>query len=263
MASLNPVTGKNDGFINLGISGNYQFTGVATNPTRVYNQQLSHRGTLDLVEGDFTSVGGLPRQQIFMLSLAGSTATVTGWTSPQFSQDCATSEPFYIQAASWSPDGSTIYTADTGYHPDGGSTRGPRPPGSLCDAAAAFPSTQSSVTATWINFTGCDSLYATAADSAAAYFGGHERWSMNPEQCDFQGSTAYPAPGMEGLDPANGNVYANPANTAGYYSRARGLGADDMLLTSAGLWIGSDNKTGSQMCGGAQNLSGICFLPYQ
>jgi len=35
-----------------------------------------------------------------------------------------------------------------------------------------------------------------------------------------------------------------------------------MLMTSAGLWIASDNESGSQMCGGAQNLSGICFLPY-
>src|ERR1022692_103386 len=263
MASLSPTTGKDDGFVNLGIHGNYQFAGVQSNATRVYNQALSHSGQYDLVMGDFTSAGALPRQQIFMLNVSGSKAAVTGWTSSQFSQDCADQEAYYVRSAAWSPDGSTIYLGDTGYHPNGGSTRGPRPPGSLCDAAAAFPATQKSVTATWINFTGCDSLYATAADSAAAYFGGHERWSMNPEQCDFQGSTAYPAPGMEGLDPANGHVYANPANTAGYYSRARGLGADDMLLTSAGLWIGSDNKTGSQACGGAQNLSGICFLPYQ
>ena len=35
-----------------------------------------------------------------------------------------------------------------------------------------------------------------------------------------------------------------------------------MLLTSAGLWIASDNLDGSEMCGGTANLSGICFLPY-
>jgi len=35
-----------------------------------------------------------------------------------------------------------------------------------------------------------------------------------------------------------------------------------MLATSAGLWIASDNQDASQMCGGVQNLSGICFLPY-
>ena len=73
MVSLSPATGKSDGFLHLNISGNYHYPGVATNPTQVYNQQLSHGGTLDLVEGDFTSVGGLPRQQIFMLNVGGST----------------------------------------------------------------------------------------------------------------------------------------------------------------------------------------------
>ena len=60
MVSLSPTTGKNDGFLHLNISGNYQYPGVSTNPTHVQNQQLSHGGTLDLVEGDFTSVGGVP-----------------------------------------------------------------------------------------------------------------------------------------------------------------------------------------------------------
>ena len=83
MASLSPVTGKSDGFLHLNISGSYQYSGVSTNTT-VYNQQLSHNGTLDLVEGDFTSVGGLQREQIFMLNVGGSSATVTGWTSPEF-----------------------------------------------------------------------------------------------------------------------------------------------------------------------------------
>ena len=84
MVSLSPTTGKSDGFLHLNISGHYQYPGVTTNPTHVYNQQLSHGGTLDLVEGDFTSVGGLPRQQIFMLDVGGSSASVTGWTSPEW-----------------------------------------------------------------------------------------------------------------------------------------------------------------------------------
>jgi hypothetical protein len=123
MASLSPVTGKSDGFLHLNISGNYQYPGVASNATRVYNQQLSHGGTLDLVEGDFTSVGGQQREQIFMLNVGGSSASVTGWTSPEFDgsdssypYQCATVEPFYLQAASWSPDDQTVYLATTGYH---------------------------------------------------------------------------------------------------------------------------------------------------
>ena len=268
MVSLSPTTGKSDGFLHLNISGNYNFPGVSSNPTQVYNQQLSHGGTLDLVEGDFTSVGGLQREQIFMLNVGGSSATVTGWTSPEFDgsssaypYQCATIEPFYIQAAAWSPDDSTVYIGTTGYHPNGYPV-GATPRTGLCDAAAAFPATQTSVLANWVNYTGCDSLYSAAADANAAYFAGHERYSMNPDDCDALGTNGYNAPGMEGLDPANGNLYVNTAGTAGYYSRDRGLGADDELLTSAGLWIASDNLDGSQMCGGVQNLSGICFLPY-
>ena len=49
---------------------------------------------------------------------------------------------------------------------------------------------------------------------------------------------------MEGLTPATGALTFNP-------TRGRGLGADDMLVTSAGLWIASDNLNGTSQCGGA------------
>ena len=253
-ASLNTTTGHDDGFLHLSISGNYQFPGVSSNGTRVYNQQLSNGGSLDLVEGDFTSVGGQPRQQIFMLNLTGSTATVTAWTSPEFSQACATVEPFYLQAAAWAPGDSEIYVATTGYHPYNMPT-GATPRTGLCDAAAAFPSTQASVSHLWINYTGCDSLYSTAADASTAYFGGHERWADNPNDCDAQGPGAIAAPGMVGLSPATGAVTFNP-------TRDRGLGADDMLITGGGLWIASDNFDGTSRCAGVYGYAGICFLPY-
>jgi hypothetical protein len=270
MTSLNPATGKDDGFISLNISGNYQFPGVSGNGTRVFNQSLSHGGTLDLVMGDFTSVGGAARQQIFMLNLATSPATVTAWTSPEwdgsqgeatpaspttgYPYQCATVEPFYIQAAAWSPTDSTIYIGTTGYHPNNWPV-GQTPRNGLCDAAAAFPATQGTVLHTWVNYTGCDSLYSAAADASTAYFGGHERWSSNPNDCDQAGAGAIAAPGMEGLSPATGVLTFNP-------TRARGLGADDMLITSAGLWIASDNLDGGVQCAGKSGHSGICFLPY-
>ena len=85
-----PATGKDDGFLHLHISGTYHYcnsggpSARAHEPTEVYNQQLSHGGTLDLAEGVFTSAGGQARQQIFMLNLATSPASVTGWTSPEW-----------------------------------------------------------------------------------------------------------------------------------------------------------------------------------
>jgi hypothetical protein len=244
LASLNATTGKDDGFLHLNISGSYGDGG-----TKVYNQQLSHGGTLDLLEGTFTSVGGAPRQQIFMLNLSGRSAALTAWTSPEFSQPCITDEAFYVRAASWSPDDRTVYIATTGLRgPHGANT-------SLCDAAAAFPATRASVSHKWINYTGCDSLYSTAADANDAYFGGHERWADNSHGCNKAGPGAVPAPGMVGLSPSTGAVVFNP-------TRGRGFGADDMLVTGAGLWIASDNAFSADNCAHIGGHAGICFLPY-
>jgi hypothetical protein len=279
MTSLNPTTGRDDGFLHLSISGNYQFSGVTSNATRVYNQSLSHSGQYDLVMGDFTSAGGLPRQQIFMLDLSTSPATVTGWTSPEwdgsmgelstsnpggYPYECATVEPFYLQAAAWSPDDQNIYIATTGYHPNGFPT-GSYPRTGLCDAAAAFPATINPapqadaspgyVLHEWVNYTGCDSYYSVAADAATVYVAGHERWASNPNGCDYAGPGAIAAPGMVGLSPTDGSVVWNP-------TRGRGLGADDMMITGAGLWIGSDNLGNTQGCAGKSGHAGVCFLPY-
>jgi len=258
MVSLNPTTGQSDGFLHLNISGNYQYPGVSSNPTRVFNQQLSHSGTMDLVEGDFTSVGGQARQQAFILDVGGASGTVNGWNAPEFNTNCHVSEPFYVRDGAWSPNDSTVYFGTTGFHPNDQSS----PPWTgPCDVALAFPSSPTAVSALWHNYTGCDSLYAAAADSKAAYFAGHERWSMNQNGCNNMDISAYNAKGMEGVDPLNGALYLDPTGTNGLYSRDRGIGADDMLVTSAGLWIASDNFQQSQKCGGV-STAGLCFLPY-
>jgi hypothetical protein len=266
---LNPTTGVPDAYLGLSISGNYKYSGVVPNPTRVWNQQLSHDGKRLLVEGDFTSVGGKPRQQIFMLALGASHATVTGWTSAAFSYHCSVDEPFYIQSAAWGPNDGVVYIATTGYHPLGGPTGDHDTRTGLCDAAVKFPATEKKVTREWINYAGCDSLYSVAASSTTVYVAGHERWANNGNACDAQGAGAVKAPGLAGLSTTTGKLRFNP-------TRSRGLGADQLLLTKAGLWIASDNLSGtangkpytSAMCGGEgpgsktpHDLAGLCFLP--
>jgi hypothetical protein len=259
--SLSPTTGADDGYLRLGISGSYVYTDQAgnhsvTNPTHVYNQQISHDGTKDLVEGDFTTIGGQPRRQVAVIDLGAATASTDGWHAKELDQYCATPEPFYARAAAWSANDQEIYVATTGYKPASGpgySTTDTR--AGPCDAAAAYPATAGTVTHSWINYTGCDSLYATVADSSTAYFGGHERWASNPNGCDSAGPGAISAPGMVGLAPSNGAVTWNP-------TRARGHGADDTVITSAGLWIASDNAFDASQCGGYSGHAGICFLPY-
>jgi len=275
-ASLNPGTGKDDGFVHLGISGHIQFPQVKANSTEVYNQQLSHGGTLVLVEGDFTSVGGLNRRQIFMIDVSGTTAALTGWTSPEFDGsdpnatlnpndkyfNCGASHPFYVHAAAWSPDDSEIYLADTGVKPILWNGTFPLP--GLCDAAAAFPATQTQVFSDWIAYDGCDSLYSAVADDSALYVSGHNRWFNNQNACNKAGPGAIPASGLAGLTPGptGGSLILNSGGTAGLYSRSRGHGSDDMILAAGGLWIASDNFGGGTSCGGQAGFSGLCFLPY-
>jgi hypothetical protein len=254
-ASLNQATGRDDGFLRLDIHGS-----LVRSPTKVYDQQLGHTGKRLLVEGTFTSVAGRPRQQIFMLNLDASQAGLTGWTSPEFNSSCIRAESFYVRDAAWSPDDSTIYIADTGDHLLNWSGHA-FPLTGLCDAAAAFPAQWRSVSHAWINYTGCDSLYSVAADSSAVYVAAHPRWSENANACNKKGPGAITDPGMQGLSPGNGHTIMNAKGSARYtMSRAN---ADDMLITSAGLWIASSNRQGSSRCGGVGGHAGICFLPYR
>ncbi|HEV2377380.1 MAG TPA: hypothetical protein VGS19_35105 [Streptosporangiaceae bacterium] len=274
--SLNPSTGANDGFLHLNISGHYHYcnsTGGRCNvifPTQVANQQLSHRGTLDLAEGVFTSVGGHARQQIFMLNLAASRATVTAWTSPEFDgskgnlpggypYQCYWDESYYLRDAAWSPNDSTIYTVETGYHPWNQPVRN-FPRTGVCDAAVAWPATQASVKHLWINYTGCNSLYSVAADSAAVYVAGHPQWSENSDGCKSAGPGAIADRGMQGLDPTTGNLLESASGTP-VYSMSR-ANAGDMLITRAGLWIGSTNRYGNSWCNNEADHTALCFLSY-
>jgi len=259
--SLSLSTGRDDGYLNLHVSGHYSFPGADQNQTAVYNQQLSPGGAQVLAEGTFTRVAGDARQQIFMLNL-GSHGNVSDWYSPEFSRFCAADHPFYVKTAAWSPDGSTVYVATTGFHPEGWDSTFPLT--GLCDAVAAFPATRTGGLAhEWVNYTGCDSLSSVAADYGAVYAGGHERWGDNPRGCNAAGPGAIPSPGMGGYAPGRtGGRLLTGAGGTGLYSRGRGMGADQMLITRAGLWIASDNLDGTDTCGGAGGHAGICFLPY-
>jgi hypothetical protein len=258
--SLNPATGADDGYLNLHISGHYVYPRASPVPTGVYNQQLSPAvyGSYVLAEGVFTSVGGFARHQIFMMHLAANRGQVTTWYPTDFNQYCNRKEPFYVHDAAWSPDGTAIYTADTGLAPD--TWPGTFPLTGLCDAAAAFNTNRGQVSPNWINYTGCDSLYSVAADGHAVYEAGHPRWSQNPNACNAEGPGAIPDRGLQGLWPSTGLLMTSAPNTA-RYTMAR-ANATDMLVTSAGLWIASSNRYGADSCGGVGGLAGICLLPY-
>jgi hypothetical protein len=240
LVSLNPSTGLTTNYLKLNIQGS-----LPNSVRKVYNMELSHAGDRLLVMGSFTTVLGTGRQQIFMLDLGDTAATLDNWYAPTFSLQCASVEPFYVQAAGWSPDDAKIYLATTGY----------KGASSICDLVAAFSSASvSTLTPLWTNRTGCDSLFAVAADDTNVYIGGHERWMSNPS-CDSKGATALDRPGIGSVTADTGTATAwNP-------TRARGKGADDMIITSAGLWVASDNWDNSVKCANVYH-PGICFFPY-
>src|SRR5262249_44219532 len=150
LASLSLTTGARDTYVNQTVGGT-----LGTGRQKIYNFELSHSGNKLLAMGSFTSIGGVARQQIVMLDLRTSSTTGAAGYSPPFSQPGPPPDPFYTQAAAWSPTDSRIYVATTGF-------QGVSP---LCDAVTAFNSTAASNQAiVWQNKTGCDSLYAVEAN---------------------------------------------------------------------------------------------------
>src|SRR4051794_18907543 len=253
LRSVNPVTGAADGYGTPTISGTYQYPGVQANPTRIWNMTVSPDGRAVLLTGDFTSVGSQHHEQVFRLNLTSGAATVSAWAPTELETHCADSEPFYARDAGWSPDGTRIYTATTGFKVDGAPTTGPRT--GPCDAIIAYPVTQARFAGhSWINYTGCDSLYSVAADASTVFAAGHERWVSNPQGCNVAGPGAIAHPGLSEVSATNGAAQSGP-------DRGRGQGAEDLLRTTAGLWVASDNFLGSDTCAGQAGHMGICFLP--
>jgi hypothetical protein len=242
MSSVNPTTGSDDGYVNLNVAGTVSDTAGVT---RVLKFEVSHAGTRIIALGNFTTVAGQARGHVFMADLGATSATLDAWSSPLFQQSCWSTIPVYMQAAGWTPDDSKVILATTGY-------KGQSP---LCDTASMWLSTpNSNLSPLWINRTGCDSLYSTAATSTTVYVGGHERY-LNNNACDTAGSTAVSRPGIGAIGLTTGLATSwNP-------TRGRGHGADDMVFTAQGLWVASDNTQETYLCAGKWH-PGICLFPY-
>jgi hypothetical protein len=256
LTSVSPFTGLPDGYATPSFSGTYQYAYVAPNMTHISNMTPKSDASAVLITGVFTSVGGQHHEQVVRLNLARGpgAARVSAWDPTELEMHCAAFDPFYARDAAFSPDGAHIYVAATGYHlfdgPNGATPRtGP------CDAAISYPSTEIRFAGhTWINYTGCDSLYSVAADPATVFFAGHERWANNPLDCDAPGPGAVAAQGLTELNPVTGSWQPGP-------NRGRGYGATDMVRTAAGLWVAGDNFKGTDTCNGQHGHMGICFFP--
>ncbi len=201
---------------------------------------VSPDGTTLVVGGNFQTIGGQPRNQLALVSLA--TGQVSSWATSALAPICAVEVYTDINDLVFAPDGSYFVIVTTG---------GPHP-GTLCDTASRWEAGRSGVgqQPTWVASTGGDSLTSVAATGTAIYVGGHQRWLNNSGGNNSAGPGAVSRLGIAALDPVSGIPFAwNPT-----VQRDQGVG--DLLATPAGLWIGYDKDFV-----GGRSRPRIAFMP--
>ena len=152
----------------------------------------------------------------------------------------------------YSPDGSYFIVSTTGAW--GGSQSNSGTIG--CDGVFRFESsgTAAATPVTWSAYTGGDTTWTVEVTDNVIYTGGHMRWQNNPSAGDTAGQGAVSREGIAALNPVNGMPYSwNP-------TRARGVGIQDMLATSDGLYVGSDTELLGHTAGNTYHAR-IAYLP--
>ncbi|TQN37551.1 PKD domain-containing protein [Blastococcus colisei] len=232
LASVHPVTGAVDDYMGVDLYENHNWPrGTARAPVGVRKMDVSPDGSRLAVIGNFRSADGLPRDQLALLRLdAGSAVVDPDWRTERYTPECLSSWfDFYVRDVDFTPDGSSFVVVTTGAKYDG----------TLCDTAAAWdPAARGqAIQPRWIAVTGGDTLLSVAASDSAVYVGGHQRWMNNPSGHDTPGPGAVPRPGIAALDPRTGVPLSwNPGRNP------RGHGAEALLTTASGLYVGSDTE---------------------
>ncbi len=207
---------------------------TGTLPLKVEAMALSPDGSTLAIGGTFQDVNGEYRPRLALIGTGGglgSTATVENWAAPILANNCS-SEHDYVRGVDFSPDGSYLVIADTGYKSS------PTNSASVCDAVARFPTaaTGTSIAPTWVNYSGGDSFYSVAVTGGTVYVGGHNRWVNNEcgnnSPCE---ANAVLAMGLAAIDSNTGQALAwwHPLTL-------RGRGLQNLEAFPAGEYSGSN-----------------------
>jgi PKD repeat protein len=222
LAELSPSTAAVRAGVNVPFTGTHRGTGV----TLVRKITVTSSGDRLVAIGNFSTVGGLGRNQIAMLDTSGPTATVANWQTNRFNGTCASFQ-YYTYDVDLAPDGSYFVVGTTGAY---------GAPPRMCDTTSRWETSATGVglNPSWIDYTGGDTTYSVEVTGTAVYVGGHQRWWNNPFAGDAAGQGAVSREGIGALDPVDGVPLSwNP-------TRTRGRGVFDFLATNDGLWVGSD-----------------------
>ncbi|MCW2636004.1 MAG: domain containing protein [Blastococcus sp.] len=233
LATLSATTGVLDPYLSVDLAQNHNYPdrGTARASVGVEKMALSPDGARLMVIGNFRQAEGQVRDQAVMVLLqAGGAVVDPNWRTRRFEPAC-NSRAFdsYVRDVEFAPDGSYFVVVSTG-SPYAGT---------LCDAASRFnvSDTGQDVQPRWIAYTGGDTLFSTEVTGSAVYVGGHQRWMNNPSGADSAGPGAVPRPGLAALDPRTGIPLSwNAARSP------RGIGAEAMLATATGLYVGMDTE---------------------
>ena len=235
LAKLNATTGAVDPSFN-----------VAVGPPRlgthnwVASLDISADNTKMVIAGNFVEVGGQPRVQVALIDIPGN--QVLPWSTTGYTSACSSSFWTYMRDIEFAPDGSFFVAATTG---------GPFT-GTLCDTAARWETdpNRTNASATWVNWSGGDTLTAVAVTKTTVYIGGHQRWMNNHLGRDSAGAGAVSREGLAALDPSNGIPYRwNPG-------RDRGSIVHTLHVVPTGLYLGGDTDTVN-----FQNKGKLAFFP--
>ena len=191
-AMLNATTGQ-------AVGADVPFTTAVTGTTRVMRLDVTPDGSALVAIGNFTQVAGQYRPNIAKLDISGTTATLSNWFTDGYrSGVCSSSYDTYVRDIDFSPDGTYFGVVTTGAY---------RAPPLLCDSAARWETAATgTVTPTWVDYTGGDSLSSVAITGAAMYVAGHQRWHNNaiPPSGDRLGPGGVDRLGIAALDVESG-----------------------------------------------------------
>lgn len=255
LMALNPVTGANTGYVDLGIADKIP---NSFGDVTVANFSISPDQSKLVAVGNFMTVAGQSRQRAFMADLpAAGSATLATWYYKPFEETCRSTRArrlAYLTDVDFAPTGEYFVVVATGFTWDFNDKNK-----TVCDAAARFETPKTPAydaedhpfRPTWLNYTGGDTIWSVAVTGAAVYVQGHFQYLDNTDGVSTNlDPDAVPRKGIGAIDPDTGLALSwNPVKPAQQ-------GGKQLLATADGLWVASD----SQRFNGEPRY-GIAFAP--
>ncbi|BCJ55171.1 hypothetical protein Asp14428_66460 [Actinoplanes sp. NBRC 14428] len=234
LARLDATTGAIDATFQVDASGARPYP---DSTELVWGLAVAPNGNTVVAVGNFTKVNGAARNQVVMIDTSG-TPAVANWNTDRYVPACAsTAFPFYARDVDFADDGSYFVIVADGGDGDG-----------YCDSTARWETADrgTDVKATWVDFTGSDSVTSLEVADGVVYIGGHFRWQNNTNGDDSAGAGAVGRYGIAALDQQNGVPLAwNPGRSPGSQLPTGGTSWGpimwEMWKGPSGLFIGQDS----------------------